>query len=104
MKMFEEAAKELRKSTERKQDGMAHLFAGRALAAAGHPDEALEECLIAVRVAPHLADTHLGVAEVLVARGRATEAVPYLREAARLALPQDTRAIELLKKTQTQDK
>jgi tetratricopeptide (TPR) repeat protein len=96
---FEEAVKELRKAAALKPDkGMAHLYAGLALKYLGNLQEALDECRAGVRATPNLADTHLGVGEVLVAMGKSAEAVPHLETAARLALPNDTRAKALLEK------
>jgi len=96
---FEEAVKELRKAAELKPDkGLAHLYAGLALKYLGNLPEAADQCRAAVRASPQFADAHLGLAEVLIAMDKPTEAVPHLETAARLASPNDTRAKALLEK------
>jgi tetratricopeptide (TPR) repeat protein len=96
---FEEAVKQLRRAAELKPDqGLAHLYAGLALVRLGDLPAALAECRAGVMATPNLADTHLGVGEVLVAMGKPEEAVAHLETAARLAPPSDTRARALLDK------
>jgi tetratricopeptide (TPR) repeat protein len=96
---FEEAVRELRRAAALKPDnGLAHLYAGLALKYLGDLPGALAECRSAVEVAPNLADTHLGVGEVLVAMDKPAEAVPHIETAARLSAPNDMRAKVLLEK------
>jgi len=96
---FRDALKQLRRAAELKPDnGLAHLYAGYSSKHLGDLPAAADECRAAVAASPHLVDTHLGLAEILIAQDRNAEAVPHLERAIRLATPNDTRAKSLLEK------
>ena len=77
-------------------NAMAHLTRGRALKYLGRTKESLEALREAVLCRPEFTDTHLYLGEALAEAGQVPEALVHLENAARFALPGDTRAREAI--------
>lgn len=97
--LLEAALRELKKSIELKPDfGYAHLHSGFTLKYLGKQTEAAESFRMAIQVCPQDPNAHLALGELLIEMGKPIEAVPHLKDAARLLSPNDKRAKEILEK------
>src|SRR6266566_4387307 len=62
----------------------AHYYLGYALAGQGKLDEAVDEFLIALRIAPEYAETHTSLGNALALQGKLDEAIAEHRAALRI--------------------
>ena len=70
-----------KRSIEKKPTAKTHTFLGWTLSHQGKYDEAITQCLIAIKLDPDYGNTYNDIGAYYIAKGMYDEAIPYLEKA-----------------------
>lgn len=78
---LDEAVSHYRRSIELCPTAEAHTFLGWAYSSQGRPEEAIQECRIAIQIDPDFGNPYNDIGAYLIELGRLDEAIPWLKQA-----------------------